>query len=58
MASIAHIGYGYWGRNLARHHSELGLLAAVGGQWAAATTAGRSGRVPMRLLAAVTATRP
>lgn len=29
MASIAHVGYGYWGRNIARNLSELGLLAAV-----------------------------
>lgn len=29
MASIAHIGYGYWGRNLARNFAELGRLAAV-----------------------------
>lgn len=29
MTSIAHIGYGYWGRNLARNFSELGVLAAV-----------------------------
>jgi len=29
MASIAHVGYGYWGRNLARNFAELGALAAV-----------------------------
>ncbi|HTV67421.1 MAG TPA: Gfo/Idh/MocA family oxidoreductase [Rhizobiaceae bacterium] len=29
MASIAHIGYGYWGKNLARNFAELGVLAAV-----------------------------
>ena len=29
MTSIAHVGYGYWGRNLARKFSELGVLAAV-----------------------------
>lgn len=29
MASIAHIGYGYWGKNLARNFSELGVLRAV-----------------------------
>lgn len=29
MARIAHIGYGYWGRNLARNFAELGALAAV-----------------------------
>lgn len=29
MASIAHVGHGYWGRNLARNFSELGHLAAV-----------------------------
>ena len=29
MASIAHVGHGYWGRNLARNFFELGHLAAV-----------------------------
>jgi predicted dehydrogenase len=29
MVSIAHIGHGYWGRNLARNFHELGHLAAV-----------------------------
>jgi predicted dehydrogenase len=29
MTSIAHVGYGYWGRNIARNLSELGHLAAV-----------------------------
>ena len=29
MASIAHIGHGYWGKNLARNFHELGHLAAV-----------------------------
>lgn len=29
MASIAHIGHGYWGRNLARNFAELGSLRAV-----------------------------
>jgi predicted dehydrogenase len=29
MAAIAHVGYGYWGRNLARNFSELGVLSAV-----------------------------
>lgn len=29
MASIAHIGYGYWGKNIARNFAELGLLAAI-----------------------------
>jgi len=29
MASIAHVGYGYWGRNLARNFFELGHLAAI-----------------------------
>jgi predicted dehydrogenase len=29
MASIAHIGYGYWGKNLARNFAELGILEAV-----------------------------
>ncbi|MBO6719035.1 MAG: Gfo/Idh/MocA family oxidoreductase [Rhizobiaceae bacterium] len=29
MARIAHIGYGYWGRNLVRNFAELGVLAAV-----------------------------
>lgn len=29
MASIAHLGYGYWGRNIARNFSELGCLAAI-----------------------------
>lgn len=29
MVSLAHIGHGYWGRNLARNFHELGHLAAV-----------------------------
>jgi predicted dehydrogenase len=29
MPAIAHIGYGYWGRNIARNLSELGVLKAV-----------------------------
>src|SRR5262245_34017625 len=29
MPSIAHVGYGYWGRNLARNFAELGALKAV-----------------------------
>jgi len=29
MASIAHVGHGYWGKNLARNFHELGHLAAV-----------------------------
>lgn len=29
MTAIAHIGHGYWGRNLARNFFELGHLAAV-----------------------------
>jgi len=29
MVSIAHIGYGYWGRNVARNFAELGCLGAV-----------------------------
>ena len=29
MISIAHIGHGYWGKNLARNFHELGHLAAV-----------------------------
>jgi predicted dehydrogenase len=29
MAAIAHVGYGYWGRKLARNFSELGVLKAV-----------------------------
>ncbi|WP_315919364.1 Gfo/Idh/MocA family oxidoreductase [Mesorhizobium sp. SP-1A] len=29
MASIAHVGYGYWGKNLARNFAELGVLTAV-----------------------------
>jgi predicted dehydrogenase len=29
MAAIAHVGYGYWGRNLARNFSELGVLSAI-----------------------------
>lgn len=29
MAAIAHVGYGYWGRNLARNFAELGALAAI-----------------------------
>jgi UDP-2-acetamido-3-amino-2,3-dideoxy-glucuronate N-acetyltransferase len=29
MASIAHVGYGYWGRNLARNFSELGVLDTI-----------------------------
>ncbi|MFD9899661.1 Gfo/Idh/MocA family protein [Mesorhizobium sp. NPDC059025] len=29
MPSIAHVGYGYWGRNLARNFSRIGALVAV-----------------------------
>lgn len=29
MTSIAHVGHGYWGRNLARNFFELGHLAAI-----------------------------
>ena len=29
MARIAHVGYGYWGRNLVRNFAELGVLEAV-----------------------------
>lgn len=29
MTSIAHVGYGYWGRNIARNMAELGHLAAI-----------------------------
>lgn len=29
MASIAHIGYGYWGKNIARNFAELGFLAVI-----------------------------
>jgi predicted dehydrogenase len=29
MASIAHVGYGYWGRNIARNLAEIGCLKAV-----------------------------
>jgi predicted dehydrogenase len=29
MTFIAHVGYGYWGRNIARNFAELGALAAV-----------------------------
>jgi len=29
MTAIAHVGHGYWGRNLARNFHELGQLAAV-----------------------------
>lgn len=29
MTTIAHVGHGYWGRNLARNFHELGYLAAV-----------------------------
>jgi predicted dehydrogenase len=29
MVSIAHVGYGHWGRNIARNFFELGHLAAV-----------------------------
>lgn len=29
MVSIAHIGHGYWGKNLARNFHELGHLAAI-----------------------------
>lgn len=29
MPSIAHVGYGYWGKNIARNLSELGHLKAV-----------------------------
>jgi UDP-2-acetamido-3-amino-2,3-dideoxy-glucuronate N-acetyltransferase len=29
MARIAHVGYGYWGKNIARNLAELGALAAI-----------------------------
>lgn len=29
MTSIAHVGYGYWGRNIARNMAELGYLKAI-----------------------------
>ncbi len=29
MSLIAHVGYGYWGRNIARNFAELGALGAV-----------------------------
>jgi predicted dehydrogenase len=29
MARLAHVGYGYWGRNLARNFAELGALVAI-----------------------------
>ena len=29
MAAIAHVGHGYWGKNLARNFHELGHLAAI-----------------------------
>ncbi|MBX3598212.1 MAG: Gfo/Idh/MocA family oxidoreductase [Rhizobiaceae bacterium] len=29
MATVAHIGYGYWGKNIARNFAELGLLGAI-----------------------------
>lgn len=29
MPTIAHVGYGYWGRNIARNLAELGLLGAI-----------------------------
>lgn len=29
MVSVAHVGYGYWGRNLARSFSQIGALRAV-----------------------------
>jgi UDP-2-acetamido-3-amino-2,3-dideoxy-glucuronate N-acetyltransferase len=29
MTSVAHVGYGYWGRNIARVLAELGVLAAI-----------------------------
>ncbi|MHB2266566.1 Gfo/Idh/MocA family protein [Aliihoeflea sp. PC F10.4] len=29
MASIAHMGYGYWGRNIARNLASLGALGAI-----------------------------
>lgn len=29
MTAIAHVGYGYWGRNIARNLAELGVLAAI-----------------------------
>ncbi len=39
MASIAHVGHGYWGRNIARNFFELGHLAAVVDQDPAAAEA-------------------
>src|SRR5690606_13121734 len=29
MPTIAHVGYGYWGRNIARNLAELGFLGAI-----------------------------
>lgn len=45
MASIAHVGHGYWGRNLARNFHQLGHLVAIvdadgGAAGAAAATYG------------------
>lgn len=42
MTSIAHVGHGYWGRNLARNFHELGHLAAVVDPDAAAAQAAAS----------------
>lgn len=42
MARIAHVGYGYWGRNLARNFAELGALAAVVDENRAAAEEGAS----------------
>ena len=39
MASIAHVGHGYWGRNLARNFHELGHLAVVVDSYPAAAEA-------------------
>ena len=36
MARIAHVGYGYWGRNIARNMAELGAIAAIVDENAAA----------------------
>lgn len=40
MIRIAHIGYGYWGKNLARNFAEIGALAAIVDPYAPAAEAG------------------
>lgn len=49
MIRIAHIGYGYWGKNLARNFAEIGALAAIVDPYALAAEAGSAAlNVPAR----------